>query len=282
MQIGSVGAAAGSWRDPFWRSCWHHRYLVWQLTRREVAARYRGSAFGMLWALLTPLSMLAVYTFVFGYVFKARWSTVPGQDGLAEFALTLFTGQVLFQLFADTIIRAPGLIVGVPSYVKRVVFPLEVLLLPVVASAIFHYLVACGILLFFLCWVHGGIPWTAVLLPVVVVPVVLLALGLGWLLSSLGVYFRDIGQGIGIVMQVLLFATPVFYPISAFSGHYYGRLLLYLNPLAFPLEGARQVLVWGVMPDWLTVAGGTVLAALVAQFGYVWFSKTKRGFADVL
>lgn len=266
--------------EPFWLAGWRCRSLVWQLTLREIRGRYRGSFLGLVWAFLTPLLMLAVYTFVFGVVLKARWPGLQGEGSLAEFALVMFAGQIVFQVFSESVARAPHLVVAVPNYVKKVVFPLEVLTLPVMASALFHFLVAILILAVFSWGLHGSLPWTALALPAAVLPVVLMGLGVSWFLASLGVFVRDIGQGIGIALQVLLLMTPIFYPLSAVPPAF--QRVLALNPLCEPVEAVRRLVIWGTWPDWTRLGTTLLLALLVAQLGYAWFSKTKRGFADVL
>lgn len=259
-------------------SLWCHRQLVWQLTKREVLGRYRGSLFGLVWSLANPLLMLAVYTLVFGYVFAARWG--GSVDSTGEFALVLFTGLTVFNLFSECLSRAPNLIVANPNYVKKVVFPLECLPWVTLGAALFHTLVSLGVLLAALLAVRGAIPVTVVLLPFVLLPLVLLALGLTWLLAALGVYVRDTAQIVGVLVSVLLFLSPVFYPASALPPAV--RRLFLLNPLVIILESARAVLLWGQAPDWLALAVCTVASGAVAWAGLVWFDRTRYGFADVL
>lgn len=256
-----------------------HRGLILQMAYREVVGRYRGSMMGLLWSFLNPLFMLAVYTFVFSVVFKARW---PGSDAQShgEFAIILFSGLTVHALFAEVLNRAPSLIISNVNYVKKVVFPLEILPIISLAGALFHTLISILVLLLATLAITGTLHWTIVLAPLVYAPLIILTLGLAWLLASLGVYLRDINQTIGIITTVMLFLSPVFFPVSALPESY--QPLMQLNPLTFIIEQVREVLIWGRLPDWsgLTIYG--LIALLVAWLGYAWFQKTRRGFADVL
>lgn len=258
---------------------WRHRRLIVRMTRREVAGRYRGSVFGLAWSFFNPLLMLAVYTFVFSVVFKARWGA-PEEGGKVGFALILFVGMIVHGIFAEVVNRAPGLLPGNANYVRKVVFPLEILPAVSLGAALFHALVSVGVLLLAFILANGPPPWTAVCLPLVFLPLLLLSLGAGWFFAALGVFVRDIGQGIGIATTVLLFVSPVFYPASALPAEF--RPWMAANPLSFIIEQARGVLFWGQLPDWPRLALHCLGAAAVAQLGFVWFQKTRKGFSDVL
>jgi lipopolysaccharide transport system permease protein len=259
-------------------SIWRNRDVIAALVRREIVGRYRGSVMGILWSFFQPVFMLAVYTFVFSVVFKARWSA--GSESKTEFALVLFAGLLIFNLFAECANRAPTLIFSNVNYVKKVVFPLEVLPLAVLGSALFHMLVSLAVWLIFYAVFFGVPPWTVLLLPVVLAPPVLLTIGVSWLLASLGVYLRDVAQFIGIVTTVLMFISPIFYPLSALPPRY--RMVLYLNPLTTAIEQARDVLVWGVVPDGRVFGLYLAVTVLIAWLGFVSFQTTRRGFADVV
>lgn len=261
------------------RSLWQHRGLITQMTRRDVVGRYKGSLMGLGWSFFNPILMLAVYTFVFSVVFKARWG-VGGSETKTEFAVVLFVGLIVHSLFAEVVNRAPGLILGNANYVKKVVFPLEIMPVVTMGGALFHSLVSLGVLLGTFALLNGFIHWTAVLTPLVILPLVFVTLGIAWLLASLGVYLRDVGQTIGIVTTVMLFLAPVFYPISALPEKY--QLLLMVNPLTFVIEQARQVLIFGQLPDWSGLVIYGAMSILVAWSGYWWFQKTRKGFADVV
>lgn len=254
--------------------------LITPLIRREIASRYRGSALGIFWSLLTPLFMLAVFAFVFGTVFKARWSEMSDNASVGEFAVILFAGLIVFQLFSEVVTRAPGLILANQNYVKKIVFPLEVLVPVALGSALFHAGVSLVVLLAFILAVYGAIPWTALLLPIVIAPFCLMILGLGWFLASLGTYVRDIGQFLGTVVTALMFLSPIFFPLSALPDWLQPYLLL--NPIALPVTQARDVLIFGRLPDFVALSTYAIVALVVAWLGYQWFQKTRKGFADVL
>ena len=259
-------------------SLWRSRDLVYAAAKREVQGRYRGSVFGLLWSFFTPLFMLAVYTFVFSVVFKARWSI--NNHSKTEFALVLFAGLIVFNLFAECINRAPGLIVSNPNYVKKVVFPLEILPLVSLLSALYHALISLAVWLVAYLFFYGLPPATVLLLPLVLLPLSLFIMGCSWLLASLGVFLRDISQIIGITVTVLMFLSPIFYSASSLPENY--RHWLYVNPLTPFVEMTRDVLYWGKAPDATLLMGCWLASALAAWLGFVWFQKTRRSFADVL
>lgn len=261
------------------KSLWRNRQLIVQMTQREVAGRYKGSALGLVWSFLNPVFMLAVYTFVFSVVFKARWG-VGGEESKTKFAVVLFVGMIVHGLFAEVLNRAPGLILSNVNYVKKVVFPLEILPIISMGAALFHSLISLGVLLIAFVLFNGYLHWTAVLAPLVVLPLVILSLGLGWMLASLGVFLRDVGQTIGITTTVMLFLAPVFYPVTALPEEI--RPWIMANPLTFIIEQAREVLIWGRLPNWIGLGLYTLVATVVAWAGYAWFQKTRKGFADVL
>ncbi|TRZ70653.1 MAG: ABC transporter permease [Rhodocyclaceae bacterium] len=259
-------------------SLWRYRPLVLQMAKREIAGRYRGSFLGLLWSFVNPVLMLAVYTFVFSIVFQARWRNDGGDR--FEFALVLFAGLIVFNLFSECVTRAPGLILANANYVKKVIFPLEILPWVSLCSALFHAAVNLAVLMIFLVVVGNGVPATVLLLPLVILPLFLLIMGVSWLLASIGVFIRDVGQFVGMLMTVLMFMSPIFYPVSALPESVRGWL--FLNPLTFIIEQARDVAIWGKLPDWEGLALYTLLATGVAWAGLVWFQKTRKGFADVL
>ncbi len=251
--------------------------LLKGLVGREVVGRYRGSVMGLLWSFFNPILMLAVYTFVFSYVFKARWS--GGDGSKTEFALVLFAGLMVFNMFAECCNRAPLLITGNVGYVKKVVFPLEILPIVSLGSSLFHLLVSYIVWLLFYGLFVGVPPVTAALLPLVVLPLVLMTLGFSWILASLGVYLRDVAQVIGVVTLVLMYLSPIFYPVSIMPEQY--RPFMNISPLTATVEQARDVLMWGkgLGMSWVI----SMLVGLgIAWLGFAWFQKTRRGFADVL
>ncbi|HAQ74828.1 ABC transporter permease [Stenotrophomonas sp. C960] len=255
-----------------------HRSLAFELTQREVLGRYRGASFGLLWSLISPFLMLLVYTMAFGYIMKGRW---PGSTGsTTDFALILFAGLTVHGFFAECFTRAPQLIVANTGYVKRVVFPLDLLVWSMAFSALFHLLMNMVVLLILHLCVKGSIPPTAVLLPVVVLPLVILTVGVGWIVSALGVYLRDIGQIAGVVATAMLFLSSAIVPLDSVPASY--RIVFELNPLTFIINQVREVVIWGRLPDWTGLAIYTVIACVVAVIGHRLFNKLRVGFADVL
>lgn len=252
--------------------------LTWEMTKRDLSARYRGSFLGLAWSLFTPILMLLVYTFVFGVVFKARWGATELSS--ADFALALFTGLLTFGIFAESVNRSPSLIIGHQNLVKKVVFPLEILPLMAVFSAVIQAAISLVVLLVACVVMRGDLPWTTIYVPLVLAPVILLTLGFTWALSAMGVFLRDIGQGVVVVTTALMFLTPIFYPLEALPDSY--RHLAASSPLAVAVENMRQVLLWGKQPDWASVLMGLAIAVPVAIAGYGLFMRTKKGFADVL
>jgi lipopolysaccharide transport system permease protein len=267
-------------RDPLspYLALKRHFVLVVQVARRDVIGRYRGSFIGLLWSFFNPLLMLAIYTFVFGLIFKSRWT---GQvSGHFEFAVILFAGLNINNMFAECANRAPTLIIENTNFVKKVVFPLEVLSWSTLGSALFHLLVSTLVLLIFSLVVRGFIPWTVVYFPFVVLPFIPFVAGLIWLLSSLGVFLRDLKQAMGIITAMLMFLAPIFYPKEIIDPPY--RHLLYLNPLTVIVEASRDVLVWGHSPRWDLLGLYALAAFIFAWASFVWFERARRGFADVL
>lgn len=260
-------------------SLWRNRQLIAQMTKREVVGRYKGSAMGLLWSFLNPILMLTMYTFVFSVVFKARWG-VGVEDSKIEFAIVLFVGMIIHGLFAEVLNKAPGLILSNVNYVKKVIFPLDILPVISMGAALFHSLVSLLVLLVAFVFLNGYLHWTVIFIPLVMLPLIILTLGLAWMLASLGVFLRDVGQSIGIVMTITLFCSPVFYPITVLPEEY--RPWLMANPLTFIIEQGRTVLIFGDLPNWAGLLAYMLVAVFIAWVGYAWFQKTRKGFADVL
>ncbi|MBL0011812.1 MAG: ABC transporter permease [Nitrosomonas sp.] len=252
------------------------------MIKREVIGRYRGSFLGLFWSFINPILMLAIYTFVFSVVFKTRLDQSDNaiyNDKFA-FALSLFAGLIIFNLLSECLSRAPGLILANINYVKKIIFPLEILPWVALGSALFHASVSFLVLLLLLLLIDHPIHWTLIYLPIIVLPLLLLIMGLSWLLASIGVFVRDIGQFIGLILTMLLFMSPIFYPASALPESV--RDYLFLNPLTFIIEQARAVILYGQLPNWFGLTVYYMIALLIAWAGLVWFEKTRKGFADVL
>lgn len=268
---------AGFLSEPF-SAFGRHRSLTWELTKRDVQGRYRGASFGLLWSVLSPFLMLLVYTVAFGSILKSRW---PQQvDGGPDFTLILFVALIVHGLFAECLSRAPLLVLANSSYVKRVVFPLEVLPWPMLLSAFFHALMNVLVLLLLFSLRFGPPPWTVLLLPLVLAPLGLVGVGVGWLFASLGVYLRDISQITGVLSTAMLFLSSAMVPVETLSPGY--QFVFRLNPLTFIIDEARKIALWGQLPDWQGLGLYTLGALLFCYLSYAWFRATRSGFADVL
>jgi lipopolysaccharide transport system permease protein len=262
------------------KSLQRNRQLIVQMIKREVVGRYQGSAMGLTWSFLNPVFMLVVFTFVFSEIFKSRWVGTGGDESKTQFAMVLFVGMIVLNLFSEVINRAPNLIVNNVNYVKKVVFPIEILPVIAMGAALFHSFISLGVLGLAFFMFNGYLNWTIIFIPVVLFPMVILSTGVAWMLASLGVFLRDVGQTIGIITSVLMFLSPVTYPITAVPERF--RPFIMANPLTFIIEQAREVLIWGHMPNWIGLGVYTLLALLISWAGYAWFQKTRKGFADVL
>ena len=259
-------------------SSWRNRLLIGALIKREVIGRYRGSVLGILWSFFHPLFMLTVYTFVFSVIFKARWGEHAGSK--TEFALVLFAGLIVFNLFSECVNRAPGLILENGNYVKKVVFPLEILPVVIFGSALFHTFVSLLVWIVAYSILFGEPHITTLFVPLILLPLTLFTVGICWFLSSLGVYLRDVSQFISIITMVMLFLSPIFYPVTALPDKY--RAILALNPLLPAIDQIRGVMFWGNKPDFEVLAIYLLGSLIVAWVGFAWFQRTRRGFADVI
>ncbi len=277
--VSTTGSSRGGVLYQVLRQCWLQRQLFLKLLKRDFAERYRGSYLGMLWSFLLPLLSLLVFTFFFGVIFQMRWAG-RADGSLADLALALFVGLALYNFLAECLGRAPGLILAHPNYVKNVIFPLEMLPVVAVASALLILTATFLVILLLQATLGDGLAWTVLLLPVLVLPLVLFVLGLSWFLASLGVYIRDIQQLVVPLVQLMMFMSPVFYPISALPDSV--RPWLQLNPLALVIEQARGIVLFGQAPSWIPYLGSLLTTLVIALLGAYWFARTRRGFADVL
>lgn len=263
------------------QSIYRYRQLIYKVTRMDVRSRYKGSFLGLGWSFVTPLLMLAIYTFVFSFVFNARWGGGASSGSRSEFALILFSGLLVHGFLAEVLHRSPALILNNVNYVKKVVFPLEILSVSTLLAALFHTAISLAVLTIALGVLNGFLHWTVIFAPVLLLPLCLLALGFSWFLASFGVYVRDVGQTIGIVTTVLLFLSPVFYPLSTLPETLQWTMML-LNPLTFIIEQLRDVMVFGNVPDWRGLFLYTVASTVIMMAGFWFFQRTRRGFSDVL
>jgi len=262
----------------FKRKYGYHANITIQFVKRETINRYKGSYLGFLWSFLIPIFMLIIYTFVFSEIFKARWNSE--NTNKLEFAIILFAGLSTFNIFAEVISRSPSLILGNVNYVKKVVFPLTVFPVIAMGSALVNGSISFVLLIIFKLIITSTIPWTALLLPFILLPLILMTIGLSWFLSSLGVFFRDINYVVGIAVQALMLLSPIFYSVDAIPEKF--RIVYSLNPIAYFIEEVRNVLIWGVFPNVLNYSYELIISIIIFLLGFIWFRKTKKGFADVM
>lgn len=252
--------------------------LIIDLTKRDVVSKYKGSLLGFLWSIITPLLLLVVYSFVFGTIFKSRWAGMD--ESKSDFAIILFIGMLTYNIFADSISRSPWLISGNANYVKKVIFPITILPIVNVLSAVYNFCMG------FIAWllitlIFGGtLHYTIFLLPIILMPVILIALGGSWFFSALGVYFKDVGQFIGVLVMILMFSCPIFYPIKAVPENY--QFIFHINPIAMTIEMVRDITISGKIPSAVLYIKIFALSSLISFLGLLFFKKCRGGFSDVL
>lgn len=256
-----------------------NRELLRDLVKRDFIGRYKGSMLGVVWSLFNPLLMLAIYTFVFSVAFKARWGGHSDESKVA-FAIVLFSGIIVHTFFAECLNRSPSLITSHANYVKKVVFPLEILPWMALLSAFLHFLVSFGALLVFCLLTGTTLHAQALLIPLALIPLILMIMGMSWILASLGVYLRDLSQVIGMLVTISLFLAPIFYPIDSLPEAY--KAFLAWNPITLPVIQMRNLLLFGKPFEWYRWAASLALGIVIIQIGYWWFQKSRRGFADVV
>lgn len=259
---------------------WRYRHLINNLLWREIHEQYRGTIFGFFWAIIAPFLDLVVYSFVFVVLFHAPAPTPPGVDLSLPYSLVLLAGLFPYNVLAQVVGMAPGEVLRHPNFVKKVRFPLEVLPVVRLGVALFHGGVALAVLLLGVFWYTRRLPWTVVLLPIALLPLMALSVGLGWFLASLGVYFRDLQSVVAVLLRVWFFATPIVYPMKRLPA--WALPFVKWNPLTFVVESVRNVLLWGIGFSWPAWLLWMSVTAGVAFWGYKWFTHTKQGFADVL
>ncbi len=261
------------------RSLWHNRQLIWQMARRDISSRYRGSVIGLAWSFINPILLLLVYTFVFSGIFKSRWST-DANESKTDFAIIIFAGLVVFNLFSELVNRSPGLIVFNVNYVKKVIFPLEILPWVALGSALFHAMISLFMLLLVEFIINLSIPWTIIFFPLILLPLIFASVGFAWFLAALGVFVRDIGQITSLFTMLLFFLSAIFYPVSAIPEKY--QIWFQLNPLVPIIAESRNSLVFGEPPNWVSLSIALLISLIIAFTGFWWFQKVRKGFADVI
>lgn len=256
-----------------------HRHLLLELAARQIALRYRGTFLGLLWSFAQPLLMLAVYSFVFGIVFRARWQVLGLESNDAVFPLFLFCGLAIFQMFSDAVNTSASVILANTGLVKKVIFPLELLPMAAVLTAFAYGLVWFVPLFFCACVFLHALSWTMLLLPLPLLALFLLTAGVAYGVAAFGVYIRDMPQLVGVAVQVLFFMTPIFYPLQLVPQKYHW--LLRANPLTYIVEETRGLFLAARQPDYLGLALALGGCLCVFQLGYYCFARMKKGFADV-
>lgn len=254
------------------------RGLIAQLAKREFSARYRGSFFGGTWSIIYPLLIVLIFWFVFGIVFKTRWGVQQVSDG--DYIVIAMVGMIIHGLFVEVLGKSPSLVLAQPSYVKKVIFPLEILPITALLSALINAAIMFAIILAAAVLVRGALPWTVLLVPVVLLPFVIFLVGVALFFSSIGVYVRDLQQVVVLIGMAALFMAPIFYPLTTVPESY--RWLLWLNPLTFIVEQTRGVALFGELPDWSGLGLYALAAIAFTWAGLVWFQRIRKGFADVL
>lgn len=260
-------------------SLMRNRSLIVSMCKREIAAQYRGSVIGNFWAFVTPLFMLSIYVLIFGVVFEPRWANTAG-DSKISFAIILFVGLMLYDFFVSCIQKSTSLISVNVNFVKKVIFPLEVLPWVILGSALFDFCVKFIVLVVAIIFITHEINWTIVYFPLVLLPLVLSTIGLSWFISATGVFIRDVGHTVNVLTFAMIFVSGVFFPLSSIPAEFqpYARC----NIVAFLIEESRKVLIFGEIPDWFGLSIALVASVLIAWFGFWWFQKLRKGFSDVL
>lgn len=253
--------------------------LLLSLTGRDIKKKYKDSLLGALWGVLVPLIMLAIYTVIFSTIFSAKWKGIEVHTKV-DYAVLLFIGLIVYNFFAESLTRAPTAVLGNPNLVKKVVFPLEVLPPVVVLSSLYNAGVGAIALGAFLIFSSFGLHWQVILLPILVLPMLALTLGVTYLFASLGVFFRDVDQIAGLLARVLQYLTPVLYPSIIFPDAI-GQWMR-LSPLAIYVEQIRALIVTGTLPNWGLYGWAVAWSVSIFFFGYWWFQRTRRAFADVV
>ena len=260
------------------RSFIKSRELIWQLVRREISLRYSCSFLGIIWSFINPLAMLMVYSFVFGTVFKARWGGSATES--EDYTILLFVGMLMHGLFAECLSKSATLIVANSNYVKKIIFPLDILPWTIIGAALFHLLTGLVVLSGLQLILSGGLQWTFMYLPLILVPYILFLAGLSWFVSALGVYFRDIAQLVGMITAIMMFLSPVFYSIDSIPERF--RPYMMANPLTLVIEQTRKILIYGVQPDFQVLLILSIVGIFTSGIGLWFFNKTRKGFSDVL
>jgi len=266
-----------------WLVLWKNKTLLRQLCKRDLSAKYKGASLGVTWSVILPLTMLAIYAFVFGEIFKSRWGNTPAPQTWSErlsFALILYAGLIIFNWFAECLSKSPISILSNANFVKRVIFPLEILPIVPIITGGFHFLMSALVLTSFTLLSPMPVTTYWLLIPFLLIPFLLCLIGVSWFLSALGVYFRDMEQMMPALISALMFLSPVFYSVQVLPE--FVRPWLMANPLTFIIEAFRNLLFWHTLPSSTDSLLMYLMALVVFYFGYFSFRTLRKGFADVL
>ncbi|NEN84307.1 ABC transporter permease [Paenibacillus elgii] len=261
------------------RNLFNHRNLLFQFVQRDIVARYRGSYLGLVWTLVQPLVMLVVYSFVFSVIFKVKWGNAEGVSKL-DFAMVTFAGLIIFQIFSEPMYRSTAILSANSNYVKKVVFPLEILPTSAVFSGIILNMFSMIILIATLFFYQYPVGWNLLLIPVLILPLTLFTLGFSYIVTTLGVFFKDLGQAMGIIMNILFYISPVFYPVTAVPKEF--QIYMNLNPLTFFVESFRAITIYNTQPNWMNYIVMLIISLFLFFLGSTLFNKSKETFSDVI
>lgn len=259
-----------------------NKFLILELSKRDILLSYRGTIVGVAWTLINSLVMLTIYTFLFSFIFKARWGgkEIDGSGSIVCFSMVLFSGLIIYNFFIEILTRSPSIIVGNVNFVKKLVFPLHILAYIVVSRALFNFFINFFVLIVGNLIVSRNFHATTLLFPFILFPLIFYSLGVAWLVSSLSVYLRDLTYIIQSLTICLLFLSPVFFPVAVVPEKI--RFLIYLNPLTTFIEQFREIFIYGKNIQGYGLLIQSALGFAFMCFGYWVFSKLRRGFADVL
>ena len=255
-----------------------NRELIIQLSNKEITSNYRGSFLGLGWSFLNPIIMLSIYTFIFSVIFEAKWGI--DTNNKTEFALILFSGIIVHSLFCEILNSSPYLLSSNQNFVKKIVFPLEILPVVKFNASLFNSIISIFILLIGCFISSGNLNWKVAFFPITLFPIIPLTIGTGWLFSSLGVYIKDIGQFTGILTTLLMFLCPIFYPLSAVP--IFWQKFMYINPLTLIVQEFRSVIIYSNFPNFKYLALHFLISLFYSIICFSWFQKSRKGFPDTL
>ena len=259
------------------RSLWQNRALMRSMVARDIASRYQGSFFGALWTVLNPLLLMATYFFVFGVVLRSRWSGDASQSG---YVLYFLAGMLPWLAFSEAAGRAPNVVLEHRTFVSKLVFPIETLPANLVIAGLITELFGLAIFLTGLLLARGAVPVAVLWLPVILIPQILLTLGVAWILAAIGVFMRDLGQVIGLLLTLGFFLTPICYPETSLPEA--AMRLMQFNPIYILVNGYRMMLLESQAPLTVQVGWLWLGSGLLAIGGYGWFHRLRKSFADVI